>query len=57
MRELQGKRFAQTKVDFRNMNKPAPEGTVKELAAKYGKSLGEIRKLKAEGRLHELTAE
>lgn len=35
-------------------NKPAPEGTVRELAAKYGKSISEIRKLKAAGRLHEL---
>lgn len=41
---------------FNSQHKPAPEGTVKELAAKYGKSLGEIRRLKAEGLLHTLEA-
>jgi len=40
---------------FKAMHKPAPEGTVKELAVKYGKSLSEIRTLKREGRLSELT--
>lgn len=35
--------------------KPAPEGTVAELAEKYDKSKSEIRKLKREGRLTELT--
>ena len=40
---------------FNTQHAPAPEGTVKELAAKYGKSLGEIRKLKAAGLLHTLT--
>lgn len=39
---------------FNSQHQPAPEGTVKELAAKYGKSIGEIRKLKAEGLLHTL---
>jgi hypothetical protein len=40
---------------FNSQHQPAPEGTVKELAARYGKSIGEIRKLKAEGLLHTLT--
>lgn len=31
------------------------EKQMEELAAKYGKSISEIRKLKAAGRLHELT--
>lgn len=56
-RRMRAEHEAQTaKVNaaFKNMNKPAPEGTVKELAAKYGKSLSEIRRLKAENRLHEL---
>lgn len=39
---------------FNSQHKPAPEGTVKELAARYGKSIGEIRKLKAAGQLHTL---
>ena len=39
---------------IRAMNRPAPEGTVAELSAKYGKSLSEIRKLKRDGKLHEL---
>uniref|UniRef100_A0AB39CDP7 Uncharacterized protein n=1 Tax=Pseudomonas phage HRDY3 TaxID=3236930 RepID=A0AB39CDP7_9VIRU len=39
---------------FNSQHAPAPEGTVKELAARYGKSIGEIRKLKAEGLLHTL---
>lgn len=45
----------QQREQFNSQHKPAPEGTVKELAAKYGKSLGEIRKLKAAGLLHTLT--
>lgn len=39
---------------FNSQHKPAPEGTVKELAARYGKSIGEIRKLKAAHLLHTL---
>jgi len=50
----------QTRADarretFNAQHAPAPEGTVKELAGRYGKSLGEIRRLKAEGLLHTLT--
>jgi hypothetical protein len=45
----------QRREQFNSQHKPAPEGTVKELAAKYGKSLSEIRRLKAEGLLHTLT--
>lgn len=44
----------QRRQQFNSQHKPAPEGTVKELAARYGKSLSEIRKLKAEGLLHTL---
>lgn len=43
------------KKNFVNQHKPSPEGTVKELAVKYNKSIGEIRRMKAEDRLHELT--
>ncbi len=54
------RRAEEKKVERRNQfnsqHKPAPEGTVKELAAKYGKSLSEIRRLKAEGLLHTLGA-
>ena len=54
-REKQKKKVAeQQRKQFNSQHQPAPEGTVKELAAKYGKSLGEIRKLKAEGLLHTL---
>jgi len=42
---------------FREMNKPAPEGTVRELAEKFNAPISQIRKLKAENRLHELTAQ
>jgi len=45
---------AEQREQFLSQHKPAPEGTVKELAAKYGKSLSEIRKLKAAGLLHTL---
>lgn len=41
-------------AQFRAMSKPAPEGTVRELAEKHGVSIGYVRKLKAENRLHEL---
>jgi hypothetical protein len=44
----------ETRNAFNSQHKPAPEGTVKELAAKYGKSIGEIRKLKAANLLHTL---
>lgn len=39
---------------FKSQHKPAPEGTVKELAEKYQKSIGEIRRLKNAGLLHTL---
>ena len=53
---LQAEHIAQqAKERFRAMSKPAPEGTVRELAEKYGLSIGQVRKLKAENRLHELT--
>lgn len=39
---------------FRSMNKPAPEGTVDELAKKFNVSKSHIRTLKREGRLNEL---
>ena len=44
----------QTRNAFNSQHKQAPEGTVKELAARYGKSIGEIRKLKAANLLHTL---
>lgn len=40
---------------FMSQHAPAPEGTVKELAKKYGRSISEIRRMKAENRLHELS--
>lgn len=40
---------------LKQMHKPAPEGTVDELAKKYGVSKSYIRNLKRENRLHELT--
>ena len=43
------------KTAFKAMHSQAPEGSVKELAAKYNKSISEIRRMKAEGRLHELS--
>lgn len=45
---------AQAVRNFRDMSKPAPEGTVDELATRYGVSKSAIRTLKREGRLHEL---
>jgi hypothetical protein len=48
------KREAEVRANFNSQHKPAPEGTVKELAAKYNKSLSEIRRLKAAGELHTL---
>ncbi|WAX23552.1 hypothetical protein [Pseudomonas phage pPA-N1803-4At.2] len=57
LRTLQAQNYNIAKQNFRNMSKPAPEGTVKELAEKYGKSISEIRRMKAEGRLGELTQE
>jgi len=44
----------QVSHSFRSMNKPAPEGTVDELAKKFNVSKSQIRTLKREGRLHEL---
>lgn len=44
-----------TRTAFNSMHKPDPEGTVKEISEKYGVSLGEVRRLKREGRLSELT--
>lgn len=51
----QSKRKAEEqRTAFNSQHRPAPEGTVKELAARYGKSIGEIRKLKAANLLHTL---
>lgn len=47
MQELAKQRFV-------GMSKPAPEGTVREIAERHGVSIGVVRKLKAENRLHEL---
>lgn len=44
-----------TRQNFNSMHKPAPEGTVDELAKKYGVSKSHVRNLKRENRLHELT--
>lgn len=53
--EAQSKRRSEEqRTTFNSQHKPAPEGTVKELAARYGKSIGEIRKLKAADLLHTL---
>lgn len=57
MRREHEAKVAKVSAAFKDMNKPAPEGTVKELAAKYGKSISEIRRMKAEGRLSELEAQ
>ncbi len=43
--------------DLHAMSKPAPEGTVDELAKKYGVSKSQVRLLKRENRLHELTSQ
>ena len=43
--------------DFRKMHKPDAEGTVDELAQKFGVSKKEIRRRKREGTLHELKGE
>lgn len=58
-REMQesAARMQKQHKQFVSQHAQAPEGTVKELAAKYGKSIGEIRRMKAEGRLHELAQE
>lgn len=48
------RRSEEQRTTFNSQHKPAPEGTVKELAARYGKSIGEIRKLKAANLLHTL---
>jgi hypothetical protein len=44
-----------TRNAFNAMHKPDPQGTVKEISEKYGVSLGEVRRLKREGKLGELT--
>lgn len=46
---------AATTASIKKSMAPAPEGTVSQLAEKYNKSKSEIRKLKREGRLAELT--
>lgn len=48
-------RLSAARQAFNSQHAPAPEGTVKEIAAKYGVSLGEVRRLKAAGQLHTLT--
>lgn len=50
------KRQLKTSVEqsFVGMNKQDPAGSVKSLAAHYGVTISEYRKLKREGRLHEL---
>lgn len=37
------------------MHKPAPEGTVDEIAKRFNVSKSEVRRLKREGKLSELT--
>lgn len=48
-------RSYEVRDNFKNMNKPAPQGTVAEIAAAYNVSLSRVRLLKREGRLAELT--
>lgn len=50
------KRQLKTSVEqsFVGMNKQDPAGSVKDLAAHYGVTISEYRKLKRDGRLHEL---
>ncbi|WYW01711.1 hypothetical protein Voja6_00079 [Pseudomonas phage vB_PpuM-Voja-6] len=43
-----------TRLRFNAQHAKAPEGSVKELAAKYGVSISEVRRLKAAGQLHTL---
>lgn len=45
---------AQAAHKFRSMSKPAPEGTVAELALKFNTTKAHVRTLKREGRLSEL---
>mgnify|MGYP007092279844 CR=1 FL=1 len=45
-----------TAAAFLAMNKPDPVGSVKDLAAHYGVSISQYRKLKRDGRLNELIA-
>lgn len=47
--------FEKTATQFRAMSQPAPEGTVAELAERHGLSKSQVRLLKRENRLHELT--
>lgn len=44
-----------TKKSFEAMHKPAPEGTVDEIAKRFNVSKSEVRRLKREGKLSELT--
>lgn len=54
--EAQRKRMQEgVRKQFNTQHAPAPEGTVKELAARYGVSLSEIRRHKAAGTLNTLT--
>lgn len=55
-RKAEKQKAEQQRDSFNAQHKPAPEGTVKELAERYGKSLSEIRKLKAANQLHTLSA-
>lgn len=58
MRKKQSKPFnPKAFEDFRKMHKPDAEGTVDELAQKFGASKKEIRRRKREGTLHELKGE
>lgn len=45
----------QLREDLKKSHQPHVMGTVKEIAAKYNVSLSEVRRLKAEGRLEDLT--
>lgn len=47
---------ARPRIDYSALHRPAVEGTVAELCAKYGKSKSEIRRLKAANLLHTLDA-
>src|SRR5690606_10545041 len=53
-RATQQREREKLRQNVRNSNKPHDMGTVSELAAKFGKSKSEIRRLKAAGQLHTL---
>ena len=53
---VQQQKYDEAAKNFREMSKPSELGTVAELAAKYGKSKSEIRRLKAQNLLHTLEA-